>query len=147
MVLLVGTHFQRCPRACGCSHNALTAAQLATLLAVSRINIYKLAKKNRIPSFRIDSCVRFDPKPWRFGSEDSRAALTRQQPEYKNEATSLPIQQKRLTGTRFASDHCISLPSETGLHRLLRKNSLRNRNFYLSFRDYLIKNEVPRRTL
>jgi excisionase family DNA binding protein len=41
---------------------ALTATQLATLLAVSRINIYKLAKKNRIPSFRIGTCVRFDPK-------------------------------------------------------------------------------------
>jgi excisionase family DNA binding protein len=40
----------------------MTASQLAALLAVSRIIIYKLAKKNRIPSFRVGSCVRFDPK-------------------------------------------------------------------------------------
>jgi excisionase family DNA binding protein len=41
---------------------AMTATQLAAMLAVSRIIIYKLAKKNRIPSFRVGSCVRFDPK-------------------------------------------------------------------------------------
>jgi excisionase family DNA binding protein len=41
--------------------HALTATQLATLLAVSKIVIYKLAKANRIPSFRIGTCVRFDP--------------------------------------------------------------------------------------
>ncbi len=41
---------------------AMTATQLATLLAVSRIIIYKLAKRNRIPSFRVGTCVRFDPK-------------------------------------------------------------------------------------
>ena len=41
---------------------ALTAAQLSTLLAVSKIAIYKLAKAGRIPSFRIGTCVRFDPK-------------------------------------------------------------------------------------
>ena len=40
----------------------MTATQLAAILAVSRIAIYKVAKKNRIPSFRIGSCVRFDPK-------------------------------------------------------------------------------------
>ncbi len=41
---------------------ALTATQLAALLAVSKIIIYKLAQTNRIPSFRIGTCVRFDPK-------------------------------------------------------------------------------------
>ena len=41
---------------------AMTATQLAGLLAVSRIIIYKLAKKNCIPSFRVGSCVRFDPR-------------------------------------------------------------------------------------
>jgi excisionase family DNA binding protein len=41
---------------------ALNAAQLATLLAVSKIIIYKLAKKGRIPSFRVGTCVRFCPK-------------------------------------------------------------------------------------
>ncbi len=41
---------------------AMTATQLAALLAVSRIVVYKLAKANRIPSFRIGTCVRFDPK-------------------------------------------------------------------------------------
>jgi excisionase family DNA binding protein len=41
---------------------AMTATQLAALLAVSRIIIYKLAKKGRIPSFRVGTCVRFCPK-------------------------------------------------------------------------------------
>jgi excisionase family DNA binding protein len=41
---------------------AMTATQLAALLSVSRIIIYKLAKKNRIPSFRVGTCVRFDPR-------------------------------------------------------------------------------------
>ena len=42
--------------------HALNARQLAALLAVSTIVIYKLAKSNRIPSFMIGSCVRFDPR-------------------------------------------------------------------------------------
>jgi excisionase family DNA binding protein len=41
---------------------AIRATELAALLAVSRIVIYKLAKSNRIPSFKIGSCVRFDPR-------------------------------------------------------------------------------------
>jgi excisionase family DNA binding protein len=40
---------------------ALTANELAELLAVSRITIFKQAKASRIPSFRIGSCVRFAP--------------------------------------------------------------------------------------
>jgi excisionase family DNA binding protein len=40
---------------------ALTANELAELLAVSRITIFKQAKAGRIPSFRIGTCVRFDP--------------------------------------------------------------------------------------
>jgi len=42
--------------------HALTAAELAELLAVSPISIYKLAKSHRIPCFRVGSCVRFDPR-------------------------------------------------------------------------------------
>ena len=42
--------------------HALNARQLASLLAVSTIVVYKLAKSNRIPSFRIGTCVRFDPR-------------------------------------------------------------------------------------
>lgn len=41
---------------------AMTATQLATLLSVSRIIVYKLAKAGRIPSFRVGTCVRFDPR-------------------------------------------------------------------------------------
>ena len=41
---------------------ALNATQLAGILAVSRIVVYKLAKKGRIPSFRVGTCVRFDPR-------------------------------------------------------------------------------------
>ena len=42
--------------------HALTADDLATILAVSRITIFKYAKAGRIPSFRIGTCVRFDPR-------------------------------------------------------------------------------------
>jgi excisionase family DNA binding protein len=42
--------------------HALTAAELAELLAVSRITIFKQAKAGRIPCFRIGTCVRFDPR-------------------------------------------------------------------------------------
>jgi excisionase family DNA binding protein len=41
---------------------ALTAPELATLLNVSRITIFKQAKAGRIPSFRIGTSVRFCPK-------------------------------------------------------------------------------------
>ena len=41
---------------------ALTAAELARLLSVSRITIFKQAKAGRIPSFRIGALVRFCPK-------------------------------------------------------------------------------------
>jgi len=40
----------------------LAATQLASVLAVSRIVIYKLAQRGRIPSFRVGTCVRFDPR-------------------------------------------------------------------------------------
>jgi len=42
--------------------HALTAAELAQWLAVSRITLFKLARTGRIPSFRIGTCVRFDPQ-------------------------------------------------------------------------------------
>ncbi len=42
--------------------HALTADDLAKLLSVSRITIFKQAKAGRIPSFRIGTSVRFDPK-------------------------------------------------------------------------------------
>jgi excisionase family DNA binding protein len=41
--------------------HALTADDLAKLLSVSRVTIFKQAKAGRIPSFRIGTCVRFDP--------------------------------------------------------------------------------------
>jgi len=41
---------------------ALTAKQLAAFFAVSTIIVYKLAKAGRLPSFRIGTCVRFDPR-------------------------------------------------------------------------------------
>ena len=42
--------------------HALTASELAELLAVSRITVFKLAKAGRIPCFRVGTCVRFDPR-------------------------------------------------------------------------------------
>ena len=41
---------------------ALTANELAGILTVSKITIFKQAKAGRIPSFRIGTCVRFDPR-------------------------------------------------------------------------------------
>ena len=42
-------------------HHAMTAEELAKLLKVSRLTILRRAKRGTIPSFRIGSCVRFDP--------------------------------------------------------------------------------------
>ena len=42
--------------------HALTAKNLAQLLQVSEVAIYKLAKTNKLPSFRIGTAVRFDPR-------------------------------------------------------------------------------------
>ncbi len=44
------------------SKKALTAAELANLLAVSPDQIYALARKGILPSFRVGNAVRFDPK-------------------------------------------------------------------------------------
>jgi excisionase family DNA binding protein len=41
---------------------ALTAKELAEMLNVSKITIFKYAKAGRIPCFRIGTCVRFDPR-------------------------------------------------------------------------------------
>jgi excisionase family DNA binding protein len=43
------------------TNHALTADELAPLLSVSRITIFKHARTRRLPSFRIGTCVRFDP--------------------------------------------------------------------------------------
>lgn len=42
--------------------HAITASELAKLLRVSKISIYKGCKVRRIPCFRILTNVRFDPK-------------------------------------------------------------------------------------
>jgi excisionase family DNA binding protein len=41
--------------------HALTAVDLARFLNVSRLTILRRAKRGTIPSFRVGSCVRFDP--------------------------------------------------------------------------------------
>ena len=41
---------------------ALTAKQLAAMLAISPKTVFKLAKAGRIPSFRVGSAVRFDAR-------------------------------------------------------------------------------------
>jgi excisionase family DNA binding protein len=42
--------------------HAITAVDLAQLLGVSRVTIFKQAKAGRIPCFRIGTCIRFDPR-------------------------------------------------------------------------------------
>ena len=44
-------------------HHAMTADELADLLKVSRLTILGRAKRGTIPSFRVGSCLRFDPAP------------------------------------------------------------------------------------
>jgi excisionase family DNA binding protein len=41
---------------------ALTAEELSKLLSVSKVTIFKQAAVGRIPSFRVGTCVRFDPR-------------------------------------------------------------------------------------
>ena len=41
---------------------AITADELADLLQVSRLTIIRKAKRGVIPSFRVGTCIRFDPK-------------------------------------------------------------------------------------
>jgi excisionase family DNA binding protein len=41
--------------------HALTAEELSQILSVSKKTIFKQAQAGRIPSFRIGTCVRFDP--------------------------------------------------------------------------------------
>jgi excisionase family DNA binding protein len=43
------------------THHAMTAEELAEVLNVSRLTILRRAKRGTIPSFRVGSCVRFDP--------------------------------------------------------------------------------------
>jgi excisionase family DNA binding protein len=43
------------------THHAMTAEEFADLLKVSRLTILRRAKRGTIPSFRVGSCVRFDP--------------------------------------------------------------------------------------
>jgi excisionase family DNA binding protein len=40
---------------------ALTVSDVATLLAVSERQVYKLAAQHRIPCFKIGGSIRFDP--------------------------------------------------------------------------------------
>ena len=42
--------------------SALTAHELAKLLSVSKVTIFRQAAAGRIPSFRVGTCVRFDPR-------------------------------------------------------------------------------------
>ena len=42
-------------------HHAMTADELADFLQVSRLTILRRAKRGTIHSFRVGSCVRFDP--------------------------------------------------------------------------------------
>lgn len=41
--------------------HALTADDLAELLSLSKVQIYKLAARGTLPSFRIGMSLRFDP--------------------------------------------------------------------------------------
>jgi len=42
--------------------HALTASELAKRLRVNKLTIYRLAHTGTLPSFRVGTCVRFDPR-------------------------------------------------------------------------------------
>jgi len=42
--------------------HCLTAADLSRLLNVHKLTIYRLAEAGTLPSFRLGTCVRFDPR-------------------------------------------------------------------------------------
>jgi excisionase family DNA binding protein len=42
--------------------HALTAADLARLLNVHKLTIYRLAQAGLLPCFRVGTCVRFNPR-------------------------------------------------------------------------------------
>jgi len=42
--------------------HALTAEELSKLLNVSKVVVYRLAAQGRVPSFRVATCLRFDPR-------------------------------------------------------------------------------------
>jgi excisionase family DNA binding protein len=42
--------------------HAITASELARMLAVSKVTVFKQAATGRIPSSRVGTCVRFDPR-------------------------------------------------------------------------------------
>ena len=44
------------------STHALTAPQLAELLAVDKATVYRMAQAGTLPCFRINSAVRFEPR-------------------------------------------------------------------------------------
>lgn len=46
----------------GQTGRAITAKDLAGFLSVSEVTIFRHAAAGRIPSFRVGSCFRFDPK-------------------------------------------------------------------------------------
>ncbi len=50
------------PQRIECIQKAMTARQVAEFLAISPITVYKMAKAGRLPSFRVGTAVRFDPR-------------------------------------------------------------------------------------
>jgi len=46
----------------GSYRGALTAKQLAKVLSISAVTIFKMAKRGALPSLRIGGCVRFCPR-------------------------------------------------------------------------------------
>jgi excisionase family DNA binding protein len=50
----------------GSFQRAMTAKELAALFQVSRLTVIRKAKKGIIPSFRVGTCVRFDPRAIAF---------------------------------------------------------------------------------
>ena len=44
------------------TEHALTAPEIAVFLSLATATVFKMARAGRIPSFRIGSAVRFDPR-------------------------------------------------------------------------------------
>ncbi|MEI9980434.1 MAG: helix-turn-helix domain-containing protein [Edaphobacter sp.] len=61
-------------------HSAITVSELASMLNISRRQLYKMAAANRIPHLKIGASVRFDPDAIREWLHDKTLLPQRRPP-------------------------------------------------------------------
>jgi excisionase family DNA binding protein len=74
--------------------HCLTAPELARVLGIHRITVYKLAAAGEIPSFKIATAVRFDPR-----------AIAKWAPSDRRPTLSAPMTDRRITAVAHYQRH------------------------------------------